>query len=92
MQLKALVLAAIAALAAAAPSEDAKGKWHCEPATYSCTWHHGKPGWQVCDTNKKWQVCLALPALQLLPPKTPSPQRGVKSPPAGGGLLCQLAV
>ncbi|KAL2112571.1 hypothetical protein VUR80DRAFT_7184 [Thermomyces stellatus] len=64
MQLKALVLAAIAALAAAAPSEDAKGKWHCEPATYSCTWHHGKPGWQVCDTNKKWQFA------GYCPPKT----------------------
>lgn len=58
MQFKALVFAAIAAVAAAAPSEEAESKWHCEPATYSCTWQHGKPGWKVCDTSSKWQVCL----------------------------------
>ena len=56
MQLKALVLAAIAAVAAAAPSDAEAQHWGCDPATYACTWKDGKPGWKVCDTNEKWQV------------------------------------
>ena len=77
MQFKALVFAAIAAVAAAAPSEDAEAQWHCEPATYACTWQHGKPGWKVCDTNEKWQVCLGLPFL-LISLSIPRPSEGVK--------------
>lgn len=63
MQLKTLVLAALAAVATAAPS-DADAQHHkCEPATYQCLrGGHHKPGWQVCDTSGNWQVCLSPPS------------------------------
>ncbi|MBE3048620.1 hypothetical protein IMZ48_40195 [Candidatus Bathyarchaeota archaeon] len=55
MQLKALILTALAAAAAAAPSAEVEGKHGCEPGTYDCR-EHGEPGWRVCDTNGKWRV------------------------------------
>ena len=70
MQLKNLVLAALAAVATAAPTDSEPEHHGCEPATYSCTRvAHNKPGWQVCNTSGEWVVCslFSLSIFSLLP-------------------------
>ncbi|PHH76693.1 hypothetical protein CDD80_1331 [Ophiocordyceps camponoti-rufipedis] len=50
MKFLAITIAALASVVAAGEY----GK-ECEPATYSCTYQYGKPGWQVCNTSGKWE-------------------------------------
>jgi len=54
--LKTIVLA-IAALAAAAPTESYPDYTkYCKPATYSCAFNPDTncPGWQICDVTSHW--------------------------------------
>lgn len=53
MQFLAIITAAFAAVAFAAPAADADSYGApCTPATYSCT--NNNAGWQVCNTSGAW--------------------------------------